>query len=204
MEKTTLSNRQSIRVGNYFYNYVIKRLFDFIFSLLSLIFLSPLFILITIVLLFQNKGHPCFAQTRVGANEKNFTLFKFRTLPISMPSYVTSEELIIDKKAIGGFRYFLRKSGLDELPQLLNIVKGDMSFIGPRPAISVDKDLLKLRKTNGSYLLRPGLTGLAQINSLRYFRIEEKAKFDGEYNKKISFLMDLKLLLKTISFVVRR
>jgi O-antigen biosynthesis protein WbqP len=204
MEKITLDNRQSIKVGNYFYNYFIKRVFDFIFSLLLLIILSPLFLLITIVLLFQNKGRPCFVQTRVGAKEKNFTLFKFRTLPTSMPSYVTSEELIIDKKNIGGFRYFLRKSGLDELPQLLNILKGDMSFIGPRPAISVDKRLLQLRKANGSYLLRPGLTGLAQINSLHYFRIEEKAEFDGQYNKKISLIMDLKLLIKTISFVVRR
>lgn len=177
---------------------VIKRILDLILSIIAFILLLIPGAIIGICIKLESKGPIFFKQKRVGKNKKYFMIYKFRSMrtdaPKDMPTHMLNNaESYITK--IGGF---LRKTSLDELPQIINIIKGDMSIIGPRPALWNQEDLIEERDKYGANDIRPGLTGLAQISGRDELEISVKAKFDGEYVEKVSFLFDVKIFFKTI------
>ena len=160
-------------------NYLVfKRIFDVILAACLLVFLAPIYIIIAIVIRLQDGGPAFFKQMRIGKAGETFKFYKFRSMPLSTP-IVESKDT--NKLQITPFGKFIRRTNLDELPQFYNVLKGDMSFIGPRPPIPQQSDLIDLRKKNGAINLIPGLTGWAQVNSFDGMSVEQKAKFDGEY-----------------------
>jgi O-antigen biosynthesis protein WbqP len=179
----------------------IKRLFDILLSTILLISLAPLFIILAIIIRLQDGDNAIFRQKRIGKAGEVFMFYKFRSMPLSTPNVESKDT---DKLKITPFGKFIRRTNLDELPQFYNVLKGDMSFIGPRPPISNQIDLIEMRRKNGSLNLKPGLTGWAQVNSYDGMTNQRKAEFDGEYNKKFSFLMDCKILLKTAQYFTKR
>jgi O-antigen biosynthesis protein WbqP len=182
------------------YKYI-KRFFDILLSLILIILLSPIFFLIGIIIYFQDFGTPIFMQKRVGKAGKEFLFLKFRSMPLSTPNVESKDT---SKLKITPFGKFIRRTNLDELPQFFNVLKGEMSFIGPRPPIPTQIDLIQLRKINGSLYLEPGLTGWAQVNSFDGMTANEKAYFDGVYAKKKSFFFDCNILLKTVIYFTKR
>ena len=181
-----------------------KRIFDFIFSLVAVIVLFPL-ILVLYILVYISSGSPViFKQQRVGYENKLFTIYKFRTMKRGMrqtkTENLTKEEVERDITALGKI---LRKLSLDELPQLFNILKGDMSFVGPRPLIPEEDEIRKLREEYNVYSVRPGITGWAQVNGRDFVTDEEKAKLDRDYVENKSILFDIKIMLKTVLVVLK-
>lgn len=174
-----------------------KALFDFLFALIAILILLPLIIILSIIVKCTSKGPVFFKQERIGKRLKHFKCLKFRTMRIDAPHNVPTHLLNNPDAYITGVGRFLRKTSLDELPQLFNILMLQMSFIGPRPALYNQDDLMEYRKENGSYILRPGLTGYAQVNGRDTISIEEKSKLDGVYFKKFSFWMDIKIFFLT-------
>ena len=176
----------------------IKRLFDLVFSLLSLLILSPIFLLIVFLIIIFDPGPIIFKQLRIGKNLEPFIFYKFRTMPINTKN-IPSDKL--DKVKISFIGKILRRLNLDELPQLLNIFKGEMSFVGPRPCLPSQLKLIKVRKKNNSSFVVPGLTGLAQVNSYNGMNYLQKAYFDKLYSEDISFTCDIVILFKTIIYL---
>ena len=185
-----------------FYSYI-KRLLDFLLSLFGLIILSPFFIIIAILIKFDSKGPIFFKQKRVGKNKTYFMIFKFRTMRTDTPKDIPTHMLNDAENYITKVGGFLRKTSLDELPQIINILKGNMSIIGPRPALWNQEDLIEERDKYGANDIRPGLTGLAQIRGRDELEIPVKAKFDGEYVEKMSLIFDFRIFLKTIEKVFK-
>ena len=177
---------------------VLKRFFDIILSLVAIIVFSWLLIIIAIAIVVEDKGNILFKQKRIGKNKKEFYIYKFRTMKVSTPKDVPTHVLDNPESYITKIGGFLRKTSLDELPQLFNILKGDMSIVGPRPALWNQFDLIDLRDKNGSNSVRPGLTGWAQVNGRDELPIDVKAGFDGEYIKKMSIVFDIKIILMTV------
>lgn len=177
---------------------VLKRFFDIILSLVAIIVFSWLLIIIAIAIVVEDKGNILFKQKRIGKNKKEFYIYKFRTMKVSTPKDVPTHLLDNPESYITKIGGFLRKTSLDELPQLFNILKGDMSIVGPRPALWNQFDLIDLRDKNGSNSFRPGLTGWAQVNGRDELPIDVKAGFDGEYIKKMSIVFDIKIILMTV------
>lgn len=177
---------------------VLKRFFDIILSLVAIIVFSWLLIIIAIAIVVEDKGNILFKQKRIGKNKKEFYIYKFRTMKVSTPKDVPTHLLDNPESYITKIGGFLRKTSLDELPQLFNILKGDMSIVGPRPALWNQFDLIDLRDKNGSNSVRPGLTGWAQVNGRDELPIDVKAGFDGEYIKKMSIMFDIKIILMTV------
>lgn len=181
-----------------------KRFFDFVLALFGLLMLSPIFLLLVIVVKIDSKGPIFFNQKRMGRNKKHFRILKFRTMKVDTP-HDTATHLLKDHDSyVTRSGNILRKYSLDELPQLINILKGDMSAIGPRPALWNQFDLIKERDKYGANDVRPGLTGLAQIYRESEPPIHVKAKMDGEYIEKMSFIFDLEVALKTMVSIVKR
>ena len=177
---------------------VLKRFFDIILSLVAIIVFSWLLIIIAIAIVVEDKGNILFKQKRIGKNKTEFYIYKFRTMKVSTPKDVPTHLLDNPESYITKIGGFLRKTSLDELPQLFNILKGDMSIVGPRPALWNQFDLIDLRDKNGSNSVRPGLTGWAQVNGRDELPIDVKAGFDGEYIKKMSIVFDIKIILMTV------
>ena len=175
-----------------------KRIFDFIFSLLSIILLSPLFIVISICVLIDTKGFPIFRQRRIGRNNKTFLILKFRSMNVKTPKDVPTHLLENPDQYLSRFGRFIRRSSIDELPQLFNILIGQMSFIGPRPALWNQDDLIKGRKDNNVDILRPGLSGYAQTHGRDDMSIDKKVELDTYYLHHFSLLLDIKLIFKSI------
>ncbi len=179
-----------------------KRSSDILFGLILLIVLSPLLLIIILVIKVDSKGPALFNQRRIGRNNQEFVLYKFRTMRTEAPNVAT--HLLKDAHSyITPFGKFLRKSSFDELPQLLNILKGDMTFIGPRPALYNQDDLIELRTRCGVDVLRPGVTGWAQVNGRDCLEISEKVNFDFYYLRHQSITLDIKILLFTVLKVLR-
>ena len=174
------------------------RIFDFLFSLIGLIFLSPLIILIFFIGLFASSS-PLFIQSRVGYNLKSFSLIKFRTMPMGVRSAGT--HLIKDIK-LNSFGYFLRRTKLDEIPQLLNVLFGDMSLVGPRPCLFNQKKLINERKKRGVFKVRPGITGLAQISGINMKTPTLLAKTDQKMIKNMSLFNYFYYIFKTIFKII--
>lgn len=181
----------------------IKRIIDFIISVIGFIILSPLYIVVSLCIKLTSPGPVHFKQERVGENDTRFTIYKFRTMKIDTPSDVPTHLLNNPDFYITPIGKFLRKTSLDELPQIINIIRGDMAIVGPRPSLPNQVDLNELRRQNGSITLKPGLTGLAQIKGRDELPIDVKAGYDGEYAKNITFMSDLKIFLGTIISVVK-
>ncbi|MGX9134404.1 sugar transferase [Rummeliibacillus sp. JY-2-4R] len=181
----------------------IKRLIDIVLSSVGLLILSPIFLALVIAIKIDSKGPILFKQSRIGINKNHFKILKFRTMRIDTPKDTPTHLLKNPEKYITRMGKFLRKTSLDELPQIWNILIGQMSIIGPRPALWNQEDLVKERDKYGANDVKPGLTGWAQINGRDELPIEVKAKLDGEYVNKIGLRMDLKCFFKTIVNVSR-
>jgi O-antigen biosynthesis protein WbqP len=181
----------------------IKRLIDIILSLIGLIILFPIFMILIIAIKSDSRGPVLFKQKRVGINKTHFNILKFRTMSIDTPKDTPTHLLENPEQYITKMGNFLRKTSLDELPQIWNIFVGQMSIIGPRPALWNQYDLIAERDKYGANDVPPGMTGWAQINGRDELPIEVKAKLDGEYVEKISFWMDVKCFFWTIVSVVK-
>lgn len=180
---------------------IFKRIMDFLLSLIGLIVLLPIFIILIIAIKIDSKGPILFKQKRVGKKEKLFTIYKFRTMRIDTPKDTPTHMLENPEEWITKVGRFLRKTSLDELPQILNILKGNMSIIGPRPALWNQDDLISLRDEYGANDIYPGLTGYAQIKGRDELPIEEKAKLDGYYVKHMGLWLDIKVFFGTIKSI---
>ena len=181
----------------------IKRLFDFILSLLGLIILSPVFLVLIVAIKLDSPGPVLFKQKRVGIHKTHFRILKFRTMRIDTPKDMPTHLLKNPEQYITKTGKFLRKTSLDELPQILNILKGDMAIVGPRPALWNQYDLIAERDKYGANDVRPGLTGWAQIDGRDELEIPVKAKLDGEYVEKMGPAMDLRCFFGTFVSVLR-
>ena len=175
-----------------------KRFYDTVLSFIGLIILSPLLLVIVILIKLDSRGPILFRQKRIGRNKKHFYILKFRTMRIDTPKDTPTHMLENPKQWITKVGKFLRKTSLDEIPQIINILKGDMSIIGPRPALWNQYDLVEERDKYHVHKLYPGLTGYAQINGRDELPIPEKAKLDGYYVKNISLWLDIKIFFGTI------
>lgn len=182
----------------------VKRFIDIVLSFLGLIILSPIFLILIIAIKLDSKGPILFKQKRVGINKTYFNILKFRTMRIDTPKDTPTHLLENPDQWITKVGKFLRKTSLDELPQIINILKGEMSIIGPRPALWNQYDLISERDKYGANDILPGLTGWAQINGRDTVSISDKAKFDGYYTRNISFMFDLKCFIGTIISVLKR
>lgn len=181
----------------------IKRLIDIVLSLIAIIVLAPIFLILIIAIKLESKGPVLFKQKRVGLNKKYFNILKFRTMRIDTPKDTPTHLLTNPEQYITRVGKFLRKTSLDELPQIWNIFVGQMSIIGPRPALWNQYDLIAERDKYRANEILPGLTGWAQINGRDELPIEVKAKLDGDYVEKINFWMDLKCFFGTIISVAK-
>ena len=181
----------------------IKRLLDFLLSLIGTIFAAIPMLIISLVIRKEDPGPVLFTQRRVGIHKTFFTLYKFRSMKLSTPHDVPTHQLENPEQYLLKCGKFIRKYSLDELPQLINILKGDMSVIGPRPALWNQEDLIAERDLYGANDVKPGLTGWAQINGRDELEIPVKARLDGEYVERESFLFDCRCFFGTFLKVLR-
>lgn len=193
-------NKRTRRQKNYM---ILKRGIDIILSFCGIVILFPLWLLLVVAVKCESKGPALFKQKRVGMNKKYFYILKFRTMRTDTPKDMPTHLLKNPDQYITKVGKFLRKTSLDELPQIFNILKGDMSIVGPRPALWNQFDLIEERDKYGANSVLPGLTGWAQINGRDELEIPEKAKLDGEYVKNISFALDLKCFFRTVLCVAK-
>lgn len=185
-------------------NYLtIKRAINIILSAIGIVLLAPVFLMLIIAIKLDSEGPVLFKQKRVGKDKKHFYILKFRTMRIDTPNDTPTHLLDNPDQWITKVGKFLRKTSLDELPQIINILKGDMSIVGPRPALWNQYDLINERDKYGANNVPVGLTGWAQINGRDELEIEVKAKLDGEYAEKIGILIDLRCFFGTIFSVLR-
>lgn len=179
-----------------------KRVFDFIISLIGVRVLSPIILIVALAVKFTSPGPMLFKQRRIGKNNVEFEIYKFRTMRIDTPN-VPTHLLENPEQWITPVGKFLRKTSLDELPQLFNILKGEMSIVGPRPALYNQIDLKEMRTEAGVHKLVPGLTGWAQINGRDEIPLSLKVKLDKEYLMKKSFFFDIKIIFMTALSVIK-
>lgn len=186
------------------YRTFFKRLLDIILSGCAIVILSPLLLIIAIAIKIDDPGPVLFRQKRVGIHKTHFSIMKFRTMKMDTPKDTPTHLLENPEQYITKVGKFLRKSSLDELPQIFQIFTGKMSIIGPRPALWNQFDLIAERDKYGANDVRPGLTGWAQINGRDELPIDVKAKYDGEYAAHLTFGMDLKIFFHSFSYVFQR
>lgn len=182
------------------YNSFGKRLLDFFIVFCSVVALSPLILIVTLLIKIFDPGPIIFKQSRVGKNGEEFNFYKFRSMPVNTGDLASDE---VGQVKITWVGKIIRRTNIDELPQLFNVLKGDMSIVGPRPPILSQTQLLEFRKDNGALQCLPGLTGLAQVSSFDGMTVSEKAFFDGEYARKVSFYIDVKIILNTFLYLLR-
>lgn len=182
----------------------VKEIIDKILAFIGLVLLSPLFLILIVAIKLDSKGPIFFRQKRVGKDTTYFNILKFRTMRVDTPHDMPTHMLKNPEQYITRVGKFLRKTSLDELPQIINILKGEMAIVGPRPALWNQFDLIRERDNYGANNIKPGLTGWAQVNGRDTIKIEDKARYDGEYVKKMSFVFDIKCLFSTVAVVLRR
>ncbi len=185
------------------YKNFIKRFLDIILSLVALIILFIPMLILGLIIYFEDRGNIFFTQKRIGINKKIFNMYKFRSMKLNTPHDVPTHLLKNPEKYILKSGKWMRKFSLDELPQLFNILIGDMSIVGPRPALWNQDDLISERDKYNANNIKPGLTGWAQVNGRDELEINIKAKYDGEYIKRESFLFDLYCIFRTFIKVVK-
>lgn len=182
----------------------VKRALDFVLSFAALILLSPIMLIIAIAICATSPGPVFFRQKRIGLRRSHFMIYKFRTMRADAPKDAPTHLLQNAQSYITPVGRFLRASSLDELPQLINILRGEMAVVGPRPALWNQYDLIAAREAVGANDVLPGLTGWAQINGRDELPIDVKARLDGEYVRRMSFLFDLRCIFGTVFSVLRR
>lgn len=175
-----------------------KRFFDLFFSLIIIMVLSPVLLVLTLIIKLTSRGPVIFKQRRIGKDKKEFDIYKFRSMYTDAPKDVATHLLESPDRFITPIGKFLRKTSLDELPQLFNILKGDMSFVGPRPALYNQYDLISLRDEAGVNKIVPGVTGWAQINGRDELSIPDKVQYDKFYVENRSTLFDIKIMFMTV------
>jgi O-antigen biosynthesis protein WbqP len=183
-----------------FYARVGKRLFDLAAAGAASLLLSPVLLAVAAAIRLEDGGSPFYISERIGRGGEPFRFYKFRSMPENTASVPSAQAATLTVTRTGRL---IRRTNIDELPQLVNILKGDMSIVGPRPGIPSQTLLISYRQANGALECRPGLTGLAQINSYDGMSAEAKARFDGEYARDISFLGDLKIILRTFGYLTK-
>ena len=181
----------------------IKRILDIIFSFLLIVFLLLPMLIIAVVIRSESEGRAIFKQKRIGRCGKIFVCYKFRTMYVNAPSSRPASKFEDSAKYITRVGVFLRRTSLDELPQLFNVLKGDMSIIGPRPLICEEGEIHKRRMDRGVYMLRPGITGIAQINGRNLLEDDEKLQGDVYYLENIKLWLDFKILFRTVFKVAK-
>lgn len=180
------------------YKHFFKRLFDVVLSLSALIVLAPVMIVCALIIKHEDKGPALFTQKRIGIHKKPFSMYKFRSMRTDTPHDTPTHLLENPEQYILHCGKWMRKYSVDELPQIFNILRGDMSIVGPRPALWNQYDLIAERDKYGANDIKPGLTGWAQINGRDELEISEKARLDGEYLKRESFTFDLMCIWRTV------
>ena len=180
---------------------ITKRFLDIIFSIVLIILFIPLWVVIPVMIKIDSPGRVIFKQKRVGLGSSYFTIYKFRTMKEGTPD-IPTDRLKHQSMLNTGVGTFLRRSSIDEIPQLINILKGEISFVGPRPALYNQELLIELRKEKNVDSIRPGVTGLAQISGRDALSIPEKVMYDQLYVKDASLLLDIKIFLVTVKAVV--
>lgn len=180
----------------------VKRAFDIVFSSIMMIAFLPVCLVVAVIAAADTKGSPIFIQTRMGRNNRPFRMLKFRTMSVNAPANVATHKLNHAESYISPVGGMIRRLSLDELPQLINILKGDMSFIGPRPVVLTETELLSLRRQNGADRVRPGITGLAQVRGRDDLDIRKKARYDAFYCQHMSLALDIRIALRTIRCVI--
>jgi O-antigen biosynthesis protein WbqP len=183
------------------YSNYLKRAIDVITAIITLFLLFPFLVIIAILIKTYDNGPIVFKQKRIGRNGQVFLFLKFRSMTLNTPHVASTETHKLNITPIGKI---IRRTNLDEIPQLINVLRGDMSIIGPRPCLPSQLSLIELRKANGSINLKPGLTGWAQINAYDYMPENEKADFDGDYYRRLSLLMDIEIVLRTLNYFTRK
>ena len=184
------------------YVHFFKRFLDLVFSIIAAVILAIPMLIVAIIVKIDSPGPALFRQKRIGRGGKEFYILKFRSMPVSAPHDVPTHQFDA-ADSLSKWQLFIRKTSIDELPQIYNIIASQMSIIGPRPALWNQYDLIAEREKYGANDVKPGLTGWAQINGRDELEIAEKARLDGEYAKKISFAFDCKCFFKTIGKVLR-
>ena len=182
------------------YKKIGKRVFDIFIVFSAVAILSPLMLLTAVMIKVFDPGPIIFKQNRIGRNGDSFSFYKFRSMPVNTGDIASDKVGQVQLTWVGKV---IRRTNIDELPQLLNILKGDMSIVGPRPPIGNQSELIQIRTENGALELRPGLTGLAQVNSFDGMTVPEKATFDGQYARNISFFEDVKIILNTVLYLFK-
>lgn len=185
------------------YQYFWKRVVDFLVALISLIILIIPMVIVAVLIKLDSKGPVFFKQERYGLNSKPFMMYKFRSMEAGAPIKANHDFDDIQSH-ITKFGMFIRKTSIDELPQLWNVLKGDMSVIGPRALASTDQLVLDLRKQNGADQVRPGITGLAQVNGRNNITDSEKASYDSLYVKSLNSVIDLQIITSTFVSVIKK
>lgn len=173
-----------------------RRLLNMIIAGVGLLILGPFILLIALVISLESKGSPLFRQRRIGKEERQFTCYKLRTMTLDTPSVATH---LVDACQVTRLGRILRKTRLDEVPQLWNVLVGDMDIVGPRPCLPSQETLIDERRREGVFAVRPGITGLAQVQGLDMSTPERLAKVDGLYVKTVSLKQDLAIILATVS-----
>lgn len=191
------------RENRVMYKHFFKRLIDIVLSFLGIVVLALPMAVVAIIIKLDSRGPVFFRQKRVGLHKRTFTILKFRSMPVTAPHDTPTHQLRDAEAMLTRWQRFIRKSSVDELPQIFNIFVGQMSIIGPRPALWNQDDLIAERDRYGANDVKPGLTGWAQINGRDELEIPVKAKLDGEYVKKMSFLFDCKCFFGTIKSVLK-
>ena len=186
------------------YQRFVKRMLDVILSLFGVVLLSPVFLILAVWIKLDSPGPVFFKQKRVGKHKTYFNILKFRTMRTDAPHDMPTHLLENPEAFITRSGAFLRKTSLDELPQIINILRGEMSVVGPRPALWNQDDLIAERDRYGANDVTPGLTGWAQVNGRDELEIEEKARLDGEYVRQLTFKMDATCVLMTVGSVLRQ
>ena len=186
------------------YTKCLKRVLDIFLSGCALVVLSPLYLVLAALIKLDSPGPVLFKQKRVGLHKRHFNILKFRTMRIDTPRDVPTHLLENPEQYITKIGKFLRKTSLDELPQIAQIFRGKMSIIGPRPALWNQYDLIAERDKYGANDIRPGLTGWAQVNGRDTIEIADKAQYDGQYTKKLSFWFDVKVLWRSVLVVLKK
>lgn len=175
-----------------------KRAMDIVVAALAILALTPLFAAVAFAIKLTDPGPVIFRQRRTARYGGTFLFYKFRSMPVDT-GHLPSDK--IGEVRLSPVGRFIRRTSLDELPQLFNILRGDMSLVGPRPSLGTQDELIASRRANGALRLRPGLTGWAQVNSFDFMTIEQKAALDGEYAANLSLPLDMKIILRTFAYL---
>lgn len=201
MRAETKASSDSSVVGPSFYERTGKRVVDLMIAVAVALVSAPFALALAVLIRTEDGGPAIFSQERVGKDGRAFTLRKFRTMPVNTAQVPSSEASTLRVTRIGKM---LRRTSLDEIPQIMSVISGNMSLVGPRPPLACQMGLIEMRRTNGALRLRPGLTGLAQVNAYDGMSEKEKAAWDGCYARQVTLLQDVRVAVCTFGYLLNK